>query len=109
MREYTPDTWVVLEFDAPQLEVPLRKVFAGWYGGYTGSDSWKLNSGITTIRRDGDWLEFDGYSGSTYCCHRHNYGFSGLMHSIYERWLTQADERGDMTIRILSIDEITET
>ena len=109
MNEYTPDVWVVLEFDTPRLTTPVRKVFAGWYGGYTGSDSWKLNSGITEVRLVDGWWEFDGYSGSTYCCHFNNYHMSGLMQGVLANWLKQADERGDTTIRILSIDEIVKT
>jgi hypothetical protein len=109
MSNYTPDVWVVLEFEAPELEKPTRKVFAGWYGGYTGSNSWKLNSGIMAIRRDGEWLEFDGYSGSTYRCHPNSYQLSGLMHGVLANWLKRAEERGDVTIRILSLDEIVKS
>ena len=105
MSTYTPDVWVVLEFDAPQLEQPTRKVFAGWYGGFAGSDSWKLNSGITETRRNGDWLEFDGYSGSTYHCHTNTYKMSGLMHGVLARWLKDAEQRGDIQIRVLTFDE----
>jgi hypothetical protein len=108
MSNYTPDVWVVLEFDAPELEVPTRKVFGGWYGGYIGSDSWRLNSGITQVRRNGDWFEFDGYSGSTYRCHNNNYHMSGLMHSVLDNWLKQADQRGDTHIRVLTLDEVCE-
>ena len=109
MSNYTPDVWVVLEFDAPSLETPLRKVFAGWYGGFTGSNSWKLNSGITQVRIDGERYEFDGYSGSTYTCHANNYHMSSLMQDVLAKWQKQADERGDVTIRILSIDEIAKS
>jgi hypothetical protein len=109
MNEYTPDVWVVLEFDAPQLEVPLRKVFAGWYGGYTGSNSWKLNSGITAVRRVDDWFEFDGYSGSVYRCHVNDYHMSGLMLNVLANWQKQAEQRGDTTIKTLSLDEVVET
>lgn len=105
MNEYTPDVWVVLEFDAPELEQPVRKVFAGWYGGFAGSNSWKLNSGITEVRKTEDWYEFDGYSGSTYRCHANNYHMSSLMQGVLSKWLKQADERGDVQIRILTLDE----
>lgn len=110
MRDYTPDVWVVLEFDAPQLDQPLRKVFGGWYGGFAGSNSWKLNSGITAVRIDDEGhYEFDGYSGSTYYCHFNNYHLSSLMQGVLAQWQKQAEERGDTTIRILSIDEIVKT
>lgn len=110
MSTYIPDTWVVLEFEAPSLEKPLRKVLAGWYGGYTGSDSWKLNSGITEVRvDDSGHYEFDGYSGSIYRCHPNNYHMSGLMHSIYANLLKQADERGNVKMRILDLAEVVES
>jgi hypothetical protein len=110
MSTYTPDVWVVLEFDAPELETPIRKVFAGWYGGYTGSNSWKLNSGIEAVRIDAEGhYEFDGYSGSTYHCHFNNYHMSSLMLGVLEQWEKQAEKRGDVRIRILSIDEIVKT
>lgn len=108
MSTYTPDTWVVLEFDAANLDKPIRKVFAGWYGGFAGANTWKLNSGITQIRRDGEWLEFDGYSGSTYRCHRNNYHMSSLMHGVLAHWLRQAEQRGDVHISILSLDQAVE-
>ena len=106
MSVYTPDVWVVLEFDAPELETPTRKVFAGWYGGFAGSNSWKLNSGIVSVRSAGEWLEFDGYSGSVYRCHPNNYHLSSLMQGVLSRWLKQADESGDISIRILELDDI---
>jgi hypothetical protein len=109
MSTYTPDVWVVLEFDSPKLESPMRKVFAGWYGGFAGSDSWKLNSGITEVRRDGDWLEFEGYSGSVYRCGVSNYHMSGLMHGVLSRWVKQAEETGDTTIKIISLDKVLES
>ena len=107
MSTYTPDVWVVLEFTTPTET--FRKVFAGWYGGYTGSNSWQLNSGIAAVRRVDDWFEFDGYSGSVYRCHVNDYHMSGLMLSILANWLEQAEERGDVEIKILSLDEVVET
>lgn len=109
MNTYTPDVWVVLEFDAPQLEKPMQKVFAGWYGGFAGSNSWKLNSGITKVSKVGDWWEFDGYSGSTYRCHANNYHMSSLMQGVLANWLKEADLRGDTSIKILTLDEIVES
>lgn len=108
MSTYTPDVWVVLEFNAPELTTPTRKVFAGWYGGFAGSNSWKLNSGITVVRKVEDWFEFDGYSGSTYRCHNNNYHMSGLMHDVLNSWVARANERGDVQIKVLTLDEVAE-
>lgn len=105
MSSYTPDVWVVLEFDHPELETPTRKVFAGWYGGFAGSNSWKLNSGITATRKVEGWFEFDGHSGSTYRCHPDNYHMSSLMQGVLSTWMKQAEQRGDTQIRILTFDE----
>ena len=104
MSSYTPDRWVVLELISPKETI--RKVFAGWYGGYLGSDSWKLNSGITDIREQDDMFEFDGYSGSTYFCHRSSYGMSGYMHSVLTNWLNQAEANGNIQINIIELEDI---
>ena len=110
MSTYTPDVWVVLEFEAPKFEKPMRKVFAGWYGGFAGSNSWKLNSGITEVRIDDEGhYEFDGYSGSTYHCHANNYHMSSLMQGVLANWLKEADLRSDISIRILELDEVVKT
>ena len=107
MSEYTPDVWVVLEFTAAQLDEPMRKVFAGWYGGFAGSNTWKLNSGITVTRRVEDWFEFDGYSGSTYHCHANNYHLSSLMQGVLVNWQKQGKDQ-EVEIRILTLDEVSE-
>ena len=65
MSDYHPDKWVVVKIsgykDHPK---PLYKVFACWYGGWAGSDSWKLNSGITKVTLEGYVYSFEGASGS---------------------------------------------
>ena len=109
MSTYTPDVWVVLEFTKTSLPTPIYKVFAGWYGGFAGSNSWQLNSGIIRTRRENDWIEFDGASGSVYSCHPNNYGMSSLMHDVYESWQQKSRKQTDIKIRILTLDEVLET
>lgn len=104
MSEYTPDRWIVLEFT--HGETITRKMFGGWYGGYLGGDSWKLNSGITSVRIENDLYEFDGASGSTYYCHLNNYGMSGFQMAILAGWMKQAAGRTDFKIRELCLDDI---
>lgn len=89
MSDYTPDRWVLLEITHPDHE-PVRKLFAGWYGGYLNGDSWKLNSGVTNVRiDDSGHYEFDGQSGSTYRCHVNSHGMSNYMASILANWRTK--------------------
>jgi hypothetical protein len=88
MSEYTPDKWVVLKIEGP--DIPLHyKVFACWYGGYLKGDSWKLNSGITKVTKDGEFYFFKGHSGSVYKCHEKTYGTNmygtGVLNNIIEK------------------------
>ena len=66
-RTYTPDGWIVVEFRTNDGEVN-RKVMASWYGGYLGSDRWKLSSGITETIEHEDHYDFINHSGSVYKC-----------------------------------------
>ena len=80
MSEHKPDRWVILKIKSKN-EV-LYKVMGGWYGGYLGSDTWRINSGITKVELDGDVYKFHGHSGSVYLCHKNNYGMTVLMGSV---------------------------
>ena len=64
MSEYHPDNWVVLKLKAGKGAYPVYKVLAGWSGGYLHGDAWRINSGISKVTENGDYLEFWGHSGS---------------------------------------------
>jgi len=104
MSDYTPDRWVVLELTTP--EQSIYKVFAGWHGGYMGSDSWKLNSGIVSAHKAGYLWEFEGYSGSVYHCHESNYGMTMYQQSILAGWQQNTESGLRTQIRVLDYAEV---
>ena len=87
--KYTPDKWVILKITTP--EEVLYKVFATWSGGYLHGDSWKVNSGITKYSFDGEYYTFEGYSGSTYVCHKDTYGLSAWGVGMITSWQELSD------------------
>lgn len=92
MSDYVPNRWVVVRIIKDHE--CIYKVFACWYGGYGGSDSWKINSGITRVSLVDDVYEFDGHSGSVYRCHQHAYGTSGYGGSVLHDMIARAGEAG---------------
>ncbi len=72
MSDYTPDRWLVVKITTDKEM--LYKVFACWYGGLGGSDSWQFNSGIVKVELADNYYEFHGHSGSVYRCHKNCYG-----------------------------------
>jgi len=102
MSEYCPDRWVVVKISGVESN-PVYKVFACWYGGYLGSDSWKLNSGITMATLKGNIYSFEGSSGSVYECHKDSYGTSGYGYSVLEGMIDKVKETGT-TIEILPVE-----
>jgi hypothetical protein len=93
MSEYIPDKWVVVKITAKHTS-PIHKVFACWYGGWAGSDSWKLNSGITRAYEEGQCFMFDGSSGSTYACHKASYGTNMYGDGVLSNMITNAASAG---------------
>ena len=75
MTNYTPDSWQLVKITGTD---PHYRVFASWSGGYLDGDSWKLNSGVTSVTEDDDYFYFQGYSGSTYQCHKASYGIRSI-------------------------------
>jgi hypothetical protein len=99
MSDYRPDRWTVLRIHATgQI---IYKVFASWSGGYAGSDSWKLNSGIVRATLVEDSWEFDGSSGSVYSCHKDGYGTNGYGGHVLHGLLEKAEKQG-IQIDVLS-------
>lgn len=94
---YTPDRWVIVEFNSEEYG-SIRKVFAGWYGGFGGSDSWKLSSGITSEKSDNGCFIFRNESGSTYQCYENAYGMSGYMSGIFALWNEEIPEGSSVKI-----------
>ena len=97
--EYIPDKWLVVKISSDKAP-SIYKVFACWYGGYLGSDSWKLNSGITKVTETHEYLFFDGSSGSTYACRKGMYGYSGYGPDVLNNLIESAAEKG-VTIKVL--------
>jgi hypothetical protein len=91
MSEYCPDKWVVVKISGAESN-PVYKVFACWYGGYLGSDSWKLNSGITMATLEGNIYSFEGSSGSVYECHKDSYGTNGYGQGVLSNLIAHAGQ-----------------
>jgi hypothetical protein len=92
MSDYRPDRWVVVKIITDKE--CLYKVFATWSGGYGGSDSWKMNSGITHATLVDNRWEFAGYSGSVYSCHKDAYGTNGYGGSVLQGFINQMPGQG---------------
>jgi hypothetical protein len=81
MSKYTPDNFVVLEI--VRENDTLYRVLGGWNGGYLDGSSWRLNSGITSVKEDEDYFYFYGSSGSCYQCHKDSYRSTMATSGIY--------------------------
>jgi len=88
MSEYTPDTWVVIEIAMDNTTV--QRILSSWYGGWAGSDSWRLSSGITEVEELEDSYIIRNESGSVYTCFKGRYGMSAYAMSILEDFKKQA-------------------
>lgn len=100
MSAYTPDKWVVVEIK--HEGETHHKILGSWYGGYLGSDSWRLNSGITGAKKVKKSWHVAGYSGSVYVCGKENYGMSSYTAGVLRGW---QENRPDQGIRVLPENE----
>lgn len=91
----SPDRWVIVQFDNC-----VKKVFATWYGGLTGSSCWNLNSGVKSIEKKDKFYYITGYSGSVYKCHEEAYGLSVYGAGILYGW------QKEIEIEILDFEKI---
>lgn len=80
-NEYYPDSWVVVKIK----DTGLYKILAGWSGGYTTGDTWRMNSGITRVEDAADHWRFYGASGSCYVCDKRGYAMRMSMSGTYNQ------------------------
>jgi len=91
MSDYRPDKWLMVQLTNKDNESHYR-IFACWYGGFLGSDSWKLNSGVTKITEDEHSYYFKGSSGSVYDCNKRSYGMSGYGDGVLKKLIEKSKD-----------------
>lgn len=94
--EYRPDVWVMVEISGTKVPETYRRILAGWYGGFAGSNAWKLSSGVEEMIDHGTHWEILNFSGSVYFCGKENERFSGYTASIFASYAEQNNDEFSM-------------
>ncbi len=90
MSDYAPDLWIMAKMTHDKETI--YKVFGSWYGGWAGSDSWKLSSGVTKIIEHENHYEVHNVSGSIYDCGKQNIGMSGYASGVWKNFLRKQED-----------------
>ncbi len=104
MSEYCPDRWCIIRINSEEFGI-TDKVFSGNYGGYCGSDTWKMNSGIVKVDDLGEYYNITGLSGSLYKCYKQAEGMSGYMTNIFAVF-EDKQFAGKFTINCIEVKDI---
>jgi hypothetical protein len=100
--DYTPHSWVVVNIT--NNGQTFNKVLAGWSGGYLDNDSWRMNSGITSVGEEDNYWLFYGASGSVYRCNKDCYGVRGEAARVLHNLLAKNSD----TVNSVVLDENTD-
>ena len=100
MSEYIPDKWQIVHLKMDELDT--NKVMGSWYGGFLGSDNWRLSSGITNVIEHDTYYEVHNESGSVYKCHKEAQGMSAYTSQVYLDFKKKLEEQGG-TLEVIDI------
>jgi len=112
-NDYTPDNWVVLKITQQvksgntgygRTKKVYYKVLGGWSGGYLGSDSWRLNSGIVEVKETVDSFIFIGNSGSRYICDKTQERLRMNTAGIWKALQEEAEGSEGVTVELMEPD-----
>ena len=109
MSEYNPDNWVVVKItkrnpDDGNSSDTIYKVLGGWSGDFIEGDSWRMNSGITSVTIDESTFAFHGSSGSTYYCSKDMYKLRMNTSGIFNRLKEYAEADESFTFELMPED-----
>lgn len=99
MLYHTPDNWVILKII--QDSTVVYKILGGWSGGYLHGDSWRINSGVSSIEEDSNYYYFFGHSGSCYKCHKDQERLSLITNSVFQN-LMKSTQNKNITVEIIN-------
>lgn len=105
---YTPDRWVMIEINSKE-NGKIRKILASYYGGFAGSDSWKLSSGNTSVIDKGEFYEFPQESGSAYKCYKTCIGMSNYTSGVYAGWIKALSDMDNSATSIEIVEDYETT
>lgn len=93
---YTPDRYVVVHVTTPEED--FYRLFCTWIGGYTGSDAWRLNSGINTVVvNDNSTYTVKGSSSTLYTV-SNNVGLSAYSANILSQMMLNTPDGYKITV-----------
>lgn len=81
MNEVIPDRWVIVTI-REEGRPPIQKILSGWWGGYLGSDEWRMSSTIISQTEHIDHFILDTKSGSRYLCYKNRKGYTNLSSNV---------------------------
>ena len=100
---YKPDLWTLVRITDQDKNSHVR-ILASWYGGYGGSDSWRLSSGCLEPTIEGDLIVWPQSSGSTYVVAKGNIGMSNYTRQILNSIIETSKE---VTIEVIEPTEFS--
>jgi len=93
-----PEKWIMVKITMIETDEVLYKIFASWSGGFMGSNSWRMNSGVTKVTEDDKFFYFAGHSGSLYQCDKQSYGSNWFCLAVLKDYIDRSKNLADMQI-----------
>lgn len=107
MSDYYPHSYQFISISSDKDDDKIIKLFAVWYGGYIGSDAWKLNSGVTKIQQDAVFDNLyivSGYSGSQYVVNKDSMKLSSYGETVLRGIIEKAAAQR-INVQRISLEE----
>lgn len=104
LADIYPDAYQFIRITPKESDQSIIKLFSAWVGGYSGTDSWRLNSGVKDIEICPNHVRVYGYSGSCYCIHKVQVHMSVYGSNVLSGIVEQASTIG-ATIEYITLEQ----
>lgn len=94
-----PDKWLILEI-TDKTHGTFRKILGSWYGGYLGSDSYRVSSAVQKSTETENDYEFVTET-SVYICRKGSQGMNPIATTVLVKMTNHAESVGS-TVKVIN-------
>lgn len=103
-RIHNPDRWEIVKVVTSKYT--YFSILGDWSGSYLEGRRWRLSSGISSVKEEGDYYIFENVSGSKYKCAKPMKSLGVMSSGIFRQMQEEVQEEEGASAELVSVEQL---